>query len=177
VQTFINTLDIEDSEDEIATPAHLRQWLVSQELIGSGQAVSEAGHRRMLEFREALRNLLEGHNGVPIPPAAIETVQMNSNAANIAFVVGPDGTLRPAPRSTGIDGAMGKILCSIVEAERSGTWARLKACKAHDCRWAFYDYSKPGRSIWCSTAICGTRDKVRRFRAKAREAGHEPTSG
>jgi predicted RNA-binding Zn ribbon-like protein len=101
---------------------------------------------------------------------------MNCNAANITFVAEADGSLRPTPRSGGIDGAIGRILCTVVDAERDGTWSRLKSCSADDCRWAFYDYSKPGRSIWCSSAICGTRDKVRRFRAKSRGKSGRPNS-
>jgi predicted RNA-binding Zn ribbon-like protein len=167
VQRFINTLDIEDSEDELATPPHLQQWLISQKLIDDAP-VTQASHRKVLTFREALRDVLGGHNGAAIPPAALATVQSNCDAANLTFTMDRGGSLRPAPRSGGIDGAIGQILCTIADAERDGIWSRLRACKAHDCRWAFYDYSKPGRSIWCSTAICGTRDKVRRFRAKSR---------
>lgn len=167
VQTFVNTLDIEDNEDEIATPAHLRQWLVTQGLIGESEPVTEASHRRLLDFREAIRAVLQGHNGSKVPASAIDILQMNCNAADVTFKILGDGALRPVVRSAGIDAAIGKILCTVIEAERNGTWARLKSCRADDCRWAFYDYSKPGRSIWCTMSICGTRHKVRNFRQRA----------
>ncbi|MFC7546452.1 CGNR zinc finger domain-containing protein [Plantactinospora sp. GCM10030261] len=43
--------------------------------------------------------------------------------------------------------------------------ARLKSCAAHPCRWAYYDHSPAGRSRWCTMSICGSRAKMRAFRA------------
>jgi predicted RNA-binding Zn ribbon-like protein len=47
-----------------------------------------------------------------------------------------------------------------------GTWARVKACRAEDCRWAFYDFSRNRSGTWCDMAVCGNRAKVRAYRAR-----------
>ncbi|TMI13474.1 CGNR zinc finger domain-containing protein, partial [Candidatus Bathyarchaeota archaeon] len=43
------------------------------------------------------------------------------------------------------------------------TWARLKACSSDTCRYAFYDNSKNHTGKWCSMAVCGNRNKVRKY--------------
>jgi predicted RNA-binding Zn ribbon-like protein len=47
-----------------------------------------------------------------------------------------------------------------------GTWKRLKACRNHGCRWAFYDYSKNRSGSWCSMQLCGNRTKTRSYRRR-----------
>ncbi|MGH3991637.1 MAG: CGNR zinc finger domain-containing protein [Pseudonocardiaceae bacterium] len=49
-------------------------------------------------------------------------------------------------------------------------------CGAPDCRWIFFDASKPGTARWCETDICGNRMKkvsqrARRRASKADEQG------
>ncbi len=44
--------------------------------------------------------------------------------------------------------------------------ARLKHCDNPECSMVFYDRGKNSRRRWCSTAICGNRDKVANFRAR-----------
>ena len=48
------------------------------------------------------------------------------------------------------------------------TWARLKACPAEDCQWAFYDHSRNRSGTWCEIGKCGNRAKARRFRERNR---------
>ncbi|MGH3007295.1 MAG: CGNR zinc finger domain-containing protein, partial [Gaiellaceae bacterium] len=43
---------------------------------------------------------------------------------------------------------------------------RLKACRAEDCRWAFYDRARNRSRHWCSMAVCGNRTKARTFRRR-----------
>jgi predicted RNA-binding Zn ribbon-like protein len=49
-----------------------------------------------------------------------------------------------------------------------GTWSRLKACRADDCLWAFYDGSRNHSAAWCSMASCGNRAKARAYRSRQR---------
>jgi predicted RNA-binding Zn ribbon-like protein len=53
---------------------------------------------------------------------------------------------------------------------RDGTWDRMKACRADDCEWAFYDSSRNRSGTWCSMEVCGNRAKARAFRARHRPA-------
>lgn len=52
----------------------------------------------------------------------------------------------------------------------SGEFKRLKRCPGDHCGWLFYDTSKNASRRWCVMEDCGTRDKVRRFRARQKAA-------
>ena len=73
------------------------------------------------------------------------------------------------PTATGFSGALGRLVGDVHEAMHDGTWDRLKICSADTCLWAYYDRSKNSHSRWCSSAVCGNRDKVRRYRARAKK--------
>ena len=60
------------------------------------------------------------------------------------------------------------LLLVIRDAQRDGTWPRLKACGNPDCRWAFYDRSHGQVGAWCDMATCGNRIKNRRLRKRPR---------
>jgi predicted RNA-binding Zn ribbon-like protein len=50
------------------------------------------------------------------------------------------------------------------EAQLTGTWTRLKACR--QCEYAFFDRSKNRSASWCAMAICGNRTKNRTYRRR-----------
>jgi predicted RNA-binding Zn ribbon-like protein len=108
-------------------------------------------------FREALRALLADKRD----PAAIAV--LNAAAARLEVRFDPDG----AARLVG-DGLIASLLAIIARAQADGTWSRMKACAAEDCRWAFYDRSRNRSRTWCSMAECGNRAKARSYRARQR---------
>src|SRR3954466_7365024 len=64
VQRFVNSVDLENGEDELTTPAGLRDWLLERDLIEAGDTVGAADLRRALDVREGLRALLLANNGM-----------------------------------------------------------------------------------------------------------------
>jgi predicted RNA-binding Zn ribbon-like protein len=42
----------------------------------------------------------------------------------------------------------------------------VRECPGPNCGWLFLDTSKAGRRRWCSDESCGSRSRVKRFRAK-----------
>jgi len=68
----------------------------------------------------------------------------------------------------GVRGAIGRILATAFLAELHGTWRQLRECADATCTSVFYDSSKNHSSKWCSMASCGNRNKLRRFRERAR---------
>ena len=63
-----------------------------------------------------------------------------------------------------------ELLLIIRDAQRDGTWARLKACANDECQWAFYDRSRNHGGAWCEMAACGNKLKNRAFRARSKAA-------
>jgi predicted RNA-binding Zn ribbon-like protein len=61
-----------------------------------------------------------------------------------------------------------ELLLIIRDAQRDGSWSRLKACGNDECQWAFYDRSRNHGGTWCDMASCGNMLKNREFRARKR---------
>jgi predicted RNA-binding Zn ribbon-like protein len=60
------------------------------------------------------------------------------------------------------------LFAAVAAAMADGSWSRLKACRRHACRWAFYDHSRNRSGTWCSMAVCGNRVKVADYRRRIR---------
>ena len=164
VEQFINTRDLDPVADEVASPAELAAWLESQ---GQGTlAVDPDGHARALALREALRGLALANNGGTLYP--VDLAPLNRAAAETGlrprFV---RGGARLEPEAGGLDAALGRLVATVYQAMADGTWQRMKACRRHDCRWAFIDESPNGKRTWCSMQTCGNRAKARRHRERA----------
>jgi predicted RNA-binding Zn ribbon-like protein len=187
VRAFVNTLDIEQGTDDFATAAGLGRWLSGQGLLATPGAVSAADLARAVALREALRGVLRehaGHSGYPgfaagpagqASPAGVSAAgagpggELRAVAAGLPVSLGvdDDGTIAAVPAGTG---ALARLLLIAAAAAANGTWARLKACTADDCRWAFYDRSPTRNGRWCTMSICGSRAKSRAYRRRAQES-------
>jgi predicted RNA-binding Zn ribbon-like protein len=167
----VNTLDLEDETDAIATPESLREWLEMRELIDPGAHLTAADVRAAHDLREALRKLLLANNGDPLDQTATEALNGASRRAELQVRFDGDGVAALTPVRAGIDGAIGRLLAIVYRAMADGTWERLKACALHDsCEWAFYDWSKNRSGTWCDMAVCGNRAKARAYRERRRQA-------
>jgi predicted RNA-binding Zn ribbon-like protein len=166
VRTFVNTLDIEDGVDELADPAALGRWLRAHGLLRGGSRPGQAEVVAARRLREAIRTLLLENNGVSVRKEAALVLSRTAQRAALAPVFDPDGNARLAPAASGVDGALGRVLAVVAEAMADGSWTRLKACRADDCRWAFYDHARNRSRQWCSMAVCGNRTKARTYRRR-----------
>src|ERR1700722_16106011 len=183
LQAFVNTLDIEQSTDELSTPAALDQWLQAAGLAGTdsgGQVFPPSGPADLaaaIELREALRAVLLVHAPHPqadaMDPGAAGRAAAGARLAGVAaaaqarIVVRADGSVALAAAGTGSGRSLAALLLIAAEAATAGTWTRLKACAADDCHWAFYDRSPTRNGCWCSMQICGSRAKSRAYRSRA----------
>ena len=73
---------------------------------------------------------------------------------------------RPRGRVGATSIRLADLLLIVRDAQRDGSWKRLKACRNDECLWAFYDRSHAGRGAWCDMASCGNRIKNRNLRAR-----------
>ena len=166
VRVFVNTLDIETHEDKLEDPATTAAWFAERGLLPEDERLSDADVRQAREMREALRKLLLAHNGAPLEPAAVDSVNAAAKSAELVVRFDDHGQAALVPVRPGVDGALGRLLAIVFRATTEGTWERLKACPADDCEWAFYDWSKNGSGTWCDMAVCGNRAKARAYRER-----------
>jgi predicted RNA-binding Zn ribbon-like protein len=108
-------------------------------------------------FREALRALLVDKRD----PEAIAALNAAAGRVRLRFDHVGEARLEG-------DGLVASLLAIIARAQADGTWERMKACRAEDCRWAFYDRSRNRSRTWCSMEECGNRAKARSYRARQR---------
>jgi predicted RNA-binding Zn ribbon-like protein len=154
VQLFVNSVDL----------THEREWIADW-LEGEGVRPTAAAVLQAQQAREALRELLCANNRQPGGRDPYPILERAADAARLSLDLrGPD----LVPRATGVNGAVGRVLAVVYAATQDGTFARLKACRNHDCRWAFYDYSKNRSASWCSMQLCGNRTKTRAYRRRHR---------
>lgn len=164
VQEFVNTVDLENDREWLATPADLLAWGRDRGLIEpEASSLRAQDLRRARGLREALRTLIRANN-VKVPVGEARAVLANA-AIRAGFTIRFDsGTPELVPRATGVDGLLGRILAVTYVALVDGSWARLKGCR--NCRWAFFDESKNRSARWCSMTLCGNRLKTRAYRRR-----------
>ena len=166
VQDFVNTWDLDLDEEELTDVNALRRWFVSRGMLAARERLAAGDLERALAVREALRDVLAGHNGTPVSRRSLATLNRAAVAAPVAVSLGGEGDAALAPAGRGLDGALGRLFAIVARAAVDGTWKRLKACPDPSCRWAFYDRSRNRSGTWCAMRMCGNRAKARAFRRR-----------
>lgn len=164
---FVNTLDVEDEEDQIGTPAELTRWLRDQGLIDGDASALRAIHvTQATELREAIRSVLLAHTHGERDDEAGAELERAAERGQLSVRFTSDGSVQISPRAPGYHGILAQVLVPATYAALDGSWQRVKACHGEDCLEAFYDQSRNRSGRWCDMAVCGNREKVRAYRSK-----------
>jgi predicted RNA-binding Zn ribbon-like protein len=166
VRGFVNTADLDRGTDELDSPRALSAWLSDHGLLAGRVRLGKRDLDRAIELREALRALMLPNNGLPLEPAAIETLNATIGSGEFSVSFDSDGEAELKAKGSGPDAAMRRLIAIAYEAMVEGTWQRLKACRADNCHWAFYDRSRNRSGTWCEMSVCGNRAKVRAYRKR-----------
>ncbi|MFJ9537293.1 CGNR zinc finger domain-containing protein [Streptomyces sp. NPDC101225] len=153
IEFLVNTVDLESGTDALETAEGRAPF---------GLAPDEVEQAR--ELRESLRAALLAHAGHPPHRAVTPLGELLARAPLVVTVDERDGAAALAPADGGP--LLSRVAAAVAGALVEATWARLKACEAVTCHWAYYDRSPAGRGRWCSMQVCGARAKMRRYRAK-----------
>jgi predicted RNA-binding Zn ribbon-like protein len=89
------------------------------------------------------------------------------------------GRARIVPRGAGLawegggdrralDRLLWPLARSTAEVLTSADFGLVRECAAPECGWLFVDTSRNRTRRWCDMALCGNRQKVRRFYARSR---------
>ena len=185
LQAFVNTLDLEQGTDDLATPAALAAWVRRAGLTEPADPAGPADPADLAlaaALREALRGVLRSHVThrsassrvvAPHAPGTDPAARLTEIAAGLRARITADasGAVRLQPGDSGCRAALARLLLIAAEAATLGTWNRLKVCSADDCQWAFYDRSPTRSGCWCSMQVCGSRAKSRAYRSRQARAG------
>jgi len=107
------------------------------------------------------------NNGAELRTADIEVLNAVVRHADIRLTFTVDGVDLDI-LSSGAMNALGQIAGITYDAIRDGTWSRLKSCPEDACNYTFYDTSRNGSRVWCSMSGCGSKVKMRAYRARAK---------
>jgi len=167
VRAFVNTVDIEQGEERLASPAALAAWLTEHGLTPAGLRATAGDLGHAIELREALRAVLLTHNPqAPAPATAVQALDAAACRARLQLRFDDRAQATLQSEADGVDGALGRLLAIVHAAIAQGTWSRLKACHEHTCEWAFYDHTKNRSGAWCNMRVCGNRAKARAYRER-----------
>ncbi len=171
VQDFVNTEIPDFNQDDIATPDSLAVWLRARGLAAEGDEVDAQLFVAARTLRAALRELaLANTLGTAPPPARATAIDEALGAFPLAVRL-HDGLPRLTSAVPGTTGGVAAIVAVVAEAQASGSWPRLKACRGETCGWVFYDASRNRSSSWCSMQVCGGRAKASSYRRRRARRG------
>ena len=168
LQRFINSHnhDFPREWDRIGTPERAEAWLRQKRLVAPGDRISDADVARLRELREAIRALAIANQGGQSGAAATDIIRRLSGTAQLSVSIDDTGRTALEPARGGVDGAVATLLGILHEAQLSGDWSRMKACR--QCEYAFFDRSKNRSAAWCAMSICGNRTKNRAYYRRRR---------
>ena len=171
VQALVNTVELPDGSDRLADKADARPWLVDSHLLAPRADLMDGDLELVRAVREALRAMLVNNAGGPPPnKTALATLRSVASRGSAHASLDDDGAVRLAADGDSVRDRLMELMLIIRDAQREGTWARLKACANDECQWAFYDRSRNHGGTWCEMAACGNKLKNRAFRARSKTA-------
>lgn len=155
VQQFVNTNDREGGWDELATPAQLGVWLHQHSRWPASTEPTACQRTRAVNVREGLRQLAAQRGGP-------DDAELRRAVAGLDIRL----LVRRGEFRLDSENRLGRALVPILDAVRTamddGSWARMKVCERDVCRWLFYDSSRNHSARWCTTDLCGSREKAKR---------------
>ncbi|WP_078654247.1 CGNR zinc finger domain-containing protein [Streptomyces catenulae] len=156
-------------------PDQLRRWLTGSGAVPPDTALDGVNGRWVARFRglrEVVRRVL--HAELTGGEAVIDLDLLNATAAAagppaVEAVRGPDGALAPRlarpPDRAALLAAVARDAVALL-TDRA-TRDRLRRCEGAHCRLLFLDTSRGRRRRWCSSGVCGNRERVARHRKRA----------
>ncbi|MFE7712548.1 CGNR zinc finger domain-containing protein [Streptomyces sp. NPDC057486] len=167
VEAFVNTVDVEEASDEIATPVGLSAWLKGRGLIDNPGRITADVHADYLTLRAGLREVLGAHVGDTPDPQLLAAADRVLAAHPVLITAhGPLTTASGLPPERE---PLATLAIAWNELVTTGDAARLKRCAEHTCAWAFWDVSKNRSRRWCSMKVCGNRNKSRSYASRKRQ--------
>ena len=165
VQSFVNTYEADTGVDLLGDLENGRSWLMDAGLLDD-RPLTWAELSMARDVRESLRTLLIQNAGGDTPtPAQQEPLAALAVNSRLRLML-HDGLIEVEPEAGGEATRLADLLLIVRDAQRDGSWKRLKACRNDECLWAFYDRSHAGRGAWCDMAACGNRIKNRNLRSR-----------
>jgi predicted RNA-binding Zn ribbon-like protein len=169
---YVNTVDPRrgrDAHEYLDSPAALAAWAEHAGVATSVRVGDRRALYRALDLREALYRVFLATAAGRRPTAADLDLIRDAYVATLrnAILSRAGSSYRwRVPASAGVDAILHPVLESALELLASPALLRVRECTADDCGWLFLDTSRSATRRWCSMEGCGSRMKMRRYRAR-----------
>lgn len=163
--------------ERIGRPQQLRQWLTASGLVpvGASLDVDESWVRRFHALRRLLYRIVHAELDGRADSADLETLDELCLPPPPAPQArrGQDGELRRAfasrPDCAGLLSLVARDAVALLTSP--GTRSQLRECEGESCDLVYLDTSRGHRRRWCSSEVCGNRERVARHRRRTVAAG------
>lgn len=171
----------EEPVDRLDSPGRLTEWLYGTGLVPSGTEVAAdaAWLSSFLGLRDVLCRIVttqltppsaESAAAIPAPDdiARLNAAALAAPPAPSALPA-PDGTLvRTLAARPDCDALLAAVARDAVGLLTDpAARAQLRRCEGESCSLVYLDASRGRRRRWCSSEICGNRERVARHRRRA----------
>ncbi|MFE1382444.1 CGNR zinc finger domain-containing protein [Streptomyces sp. NPDC058740] len=179
VLAFVNTrADGAGRRERFGDGDSFAAWLAERDEFDGTTVATDADAAVARELRDALVTLLLAHSGdeesagEPLLRAERHLRRVGS-LYPLATVVTADGVELASPQ-TGVPYVFGTVLAAVTTFAQSSDWGRVKACRNPPCHFGFFDRTRNGAGLYCSTG-CGSQVSMRRHRRRLRQDDAEPS--
>lgn len=153
--------------DHLAQAESFRHWV---EVLGLEAPQDWDGERReLVALRQIISSAFDDVAQGRVPaPAVIDAINQPLARLSVTPRLHGDGVGIHLHHDRTINGRRLAVLFaeSFAQSLTEGEPARLKHCENPRCSMVFHDFGRNNRRRWCSTTICGNRDKVARYRQR-----------
>ncbi len=163
--------------ERLDAPRRLRAWLLGAGIVPPGTPLDAVDAGWLARFQAARDLLLRVvHAEVDGRAAESDLQRVNALAATAPpaphAVRGADGllvrTLAGAPDCGALLGQVARDAVELLtDPEARG---QLRRCAGESCSLVYLDTSRGRRRRWCSSEVCGNRERVARHRRRASDA-------
>ncbi|MFF8262700.1 CGNR zinc finger domain-containing protein [Streptomyces virginiae] len=149
-------------------------WLAEHDELGGHTVATDADAAAARELRDALVTLLLAHSGdeeslgEPLQQAE-QHLRRAGALYPLATMVTAGGVELASPQA-GVPRVFGTVLAAVTTFAQTGDWGRVKACRNPPCHFGFFDRTRNGAGLYCSTG-CGSQVSMRNYRRRQRREG------
>ncbi|MFJ9455266.1 CGNR zinc finger domain-containing protein [Kitasatospora sp. NPDC101447] len=152
-------------------------WLAERDEFGGETVATDADAAAARELRDALVTLLLAHSGdeesqgEPLRHAE-QHLRRAGALYPLATLVTAGGVELASPQA-GVPRVFGTVLAAVTTFAQTGDWGRIKACRNPPCHFGFFDRTRNGAGLYCSTG-CGSQVSMRNYRRRQRREDEAP---
>jgi predicted RNA-binding Zn ribbon-like protein len=140
-----------------------RLGLQGKQKAAAAIAVTQEAHALRGEIWKAAEALCRGDR---VPLESINRI-LAAVPAQPRLMRDDAGYVHDLP-GTALEEVLWPVLWSLTALLSSDDAGRLGCCQAQGCGWFFVDESPNRSRLWCSSEVCGNRERARRAYAKRR---------